>query len=665
MIRLTLDESHDLRRKGAALLALAESTQSQAERDSALATAKGYSVRLMLSGFRGLTGLDAAMRRATMTTPQAPPPHAPTAPTAASPAQPVTTRPSSPPAALQPATRPTATSPGRHTPDPTRPPPATCPRTLRRWQVDAMAALRASLTRKVKRPEDPSPRPTRPVIHAFMGAGKSIFLAELARLLCLKGQRVVVLTPKKKLVEQLGETFSAFVPNTGLYMSGYKQHEAQCVISCYPSATTLQAQYERDGTKVDVILVDEAHGSEGEQVKAAILGFNARFIIGVTATPFRADADEALTLFDEVVYRFSFQDGLRDGVVVPIQSINWNDTKHGPHLPKKIAKGELPNVDDAIIAMLKAEGIVGPTLTNASSIADATDYAQRLTEEGIAADCIHSRLSKAEQATRIEALRTGKIQVLVHVSMLSEGADFPWLRTLALRRQVASKTRFVQEVGRVLRVDSTNPEKVCGFVLDPAALLHKLGMDHEDAIGEALDKAAEEEAEDLSDKPEEDPEASPRDKQIPRAVRLKEIDAWMLSIIEQLRSKQAIPQRSLKYLPATIRDLCDNVHENPTEGQWNALDRWTQSKSNILRYMPCEASRDTIRAMVATRDLTKAQAGSLITILGWLAEVTQAHRSECHETKDYRRLYAWTWPTDLVRLPDPLTPPRQASLAAR
>jgi len=497
-----------------------------------------------------------------------------------------------------------------------------------------------------------------------MGAGKSVFLAELARLLCLKGQRVVVLTPKKKLVEQLGETFSAFVPNTGLYMSGYKQHEAQCVISCYPSATPLQAQYQRDGTKVDVILVDEAHGSEGEQVKAAILGFGAKYIIGVTATPFRADEDEALTLFDEVVYRFSFQDGLRDGVVVPIQAINWSDERHGPHLTTKLAKGELPNVDDAIVAMFKAEGIIGPTLTNASSIADAQAYAERLTEEGIASACIHSRLSKAEQLARIESLRTGEIQVLVHVSMLSEGADFPWLRTLALRRQVASKTRFVQEVGRVLRVDPTNPDKVCGFVLDPAALLHKLGMDHSDAIGEALDEAATEEAEDLSEKPTEDPEASPRDKQIPRAVRLKEIDAWMLSIIDQLRANQAIPERSKKFLPRTIKDLCDNIDEPPTDGQWRALDNWTQSKSNILRYLPCEQSRDAIRGMVARRDLTRAQSGALITVLGWLAEATLAHRSECHETKDYRRLYAWPWPTDLVRLPDPLTPDRQGALAS-
>jgi type I site-specific restriction endonuclease len=249
--------------------------------------------------------------------------------------------------------------------------------------------------------------------------------------------------------------------------------------------------------------------------------------------------------------------------------------------------------------------------------------------------------------------------------MLSEGADFPWLRTLALRRQVASKTRFVQEVGRVLRVDPTNPDKVCGFVLDPAALLHKLGMDHPEAIGEALDEAATEEAEDLSEKPTEDPEASPRDKIIPRAVRLKEIDAWMLSIIDQLRSKQVISQRSLKFLPRTIKDLCDNIDEPPTDGQWRALDNWTQAKSNILRYLPCEDSREAIKTMVARRDLTKAQSGALITILGWLAEATQAHRSECHETKDYRRLYAWQWPTDLVRLPDPLTPPRQGGLAAR
>lgn len=663
--RVTIEEAADLRRKGHGLLALAASTDSAHEQASALSAASDLSLRLVCAGYRPLSGLNAARAQA-MAKPAQRPSDPPTSTQATGTPQSQPKAPQAPPSEpQQPSTSTAPRTPratpqgpvGGHAPDTTSPIPTTAPRTLRKWQTEAMTALRRALPQKVRREDEETERLVRPVIHAFMGAGKSIFLAEIARLACLKGAKVVVLTPKKNLVEQLGGTFQSFIPNTGLFMTGYKQSSAQCVITCYPSAETLQKIYQEEGTKVDILMVDEAHGSEGERVKNAILGFGARHIIGVTATPFRADDAESLTIFDSVVYRYTFRDGLRDNVVVPITSIYWSDV-HGPGLPPEADRDD-PVADDALIAMLRTQPPPGPCLTNATSIADATDYAKRLTDEGIPAEAIHSKLKADERAERIESLRTGRIKVLVHVSMLSEGADFPWLRALALRRQVASRTRFVQEVGRVLRTDPSNPEKTSGIVYDPTCLLHRLGLDHEDAIGEALDEAAKE----VQERKEPDPDSSPLDKEQPRVVRLQEIDAWMLSIIEQLRANDAIPERSRKFLPLTIADLCANKHEDPSPAMWGALDKWTQSKSNIVSYIPCKQSREAIKAAVLCRELTRAQVGAMMTILGWLAEATQDHRNRCHREKAWNQLYQWLWPHELVKLPTPLTPPKQTKLS--
>jgi hypothetical protein len=130
---------------------------------------------------------------------------------------------------------------------------------------------------------------------------------------------------------------------------------------------------------------------------------------------------------------------------------------------------------------------VWPVLASARTICDAEAFALLLCGSDIPAAAVHSGLSAKETAARIEALKGGSLKVLVHVSMLAEGADFPWLRGLMLRRRVAARVRFVQEVGRVLRAA---PGKREGVVFDPFDLMGEMGLSHPDAIGEALAEEA-------------------------------------------------------------------------------------------------------------------------------------------------------------------------------
>jgi len=110
----------------------------------------------------------------------------------------------------------------------------------------------------------------------------------------------------------------------------------------------------------------------------------------------------------------------------------------------------------------------------------------QLEEAGIPARAVHSRLHPSEQASLIADLREGRLRALVHVALLAEGVDFPWLRWLCLRRAAnePSRVRFVQEIGRVLRVFEGKTEAV---FLDPTNLFGRLGLAHREALGEAID----------------------------------------------------------------------------------------------------------------------------------------------------------------------------------
>jgi hypothetical protein len=85
---------------------------------------------------------------------------------------------------------------------------------------------------------------------------------------------------------------------------------------------------------------------------------------------------------------------------------------------------------------------------SAINIEDAESFAARLAKAGIPAEPIHQKLNRGERELRIRRLRSGRIRCLVHVQLLCEGIDLPWLEWLALRRPVGSPVRLVQEVGR-------------------------------------------------------------------------------------------------------------------------------------------------------------------------------------------------------------------------
>lgn len=616
---LTTAEAAELRRKARACLDLAASSSHDAERDSATAAADRLSARLIAAGLPGVKGTAseaaraaqkaAGRRRKPTPTADLPPPEA---------------------GVLARVERARATKQPRHEPRPDLPIPTEPPRPLRAWQARALAAVRPALARQITPEGATTPRALRPVVSAFMGAGKSVFIAELARLCALKGYHVVVATPRQKLVRQLGETIQAFVPDTGLVMSGYRQ-PARVIVACYASLEQARACLEESGRPCDLLIVDECHGSEAPRHADAMLALKPRWMVGLTATPFRSNEAERLSLWDEVVFRYSFADGLRDGVVTTITPIHWTPDCV-PFLPEpegeRAADPAAPVVDDALIAMFRRHGLPGPTLANAASIADADAFSDRLTRHGYPAASIHSRLTWAEQCERIEALRVGQIAVLVHVSMLSEGADFPWLAALACRRNVKAKVRFVQEVGRVCR---TNTGKATGYVFDPLALLASHGLEHPEALGAAIDEAGDAEEAAERDEDAETPEAGPP----PQAVMLERIDAWALSLIEALKQTGRLSEREREFLPWMINELRKNRRQPMSDKQKQAIVGVLRSQA--WRRYPCPSTRAEVVRVVESGRLTKAQAAAVMTVTGWI--------------KGHVGMYGW--PADLTVPPSP------------
>jgi len=390
---------------------------------------------------------------------------------------------------------------------------------LRRWQQEALPLTIAALRRR-----------ERPVVSAFMGAGKSVFLAELiSQSKEQPGRGVVVAAPRANLVVQLAETLRRRLgaEAVGCWYEAQKIGDRRVTVSTYQSLPTLAAAWQASGRSPSLLVCDEAHRTEADGVQYAIARLEAlaggRWVsrVGLTATPFRSDKRESLSMWDNVVYRYTSRQGVADKVIVPARVVRW-DGKDG---------ADAVEVDQICTDMLIAAD-VWPTLASANTIDNAESFAMFLRTADIPAAAVHSRLSSQEVEARIEALKGGVLKVLVHVSMLSEGADFPWLRGLMVRRRVAARVRFVQEVGRVLRAE---PGKTEGVVFDPFDLMTELGMTHDDAIGKVLDGEDEDEDEDEgADEEEDEEEKEEKEKTTHNAVLVMPISGWLTDVYTAL-----------------------------------------------------------------------------------------------------------------------------------
>lgn len=490
------------------------------------------------------------------------------------------------------------------------------------WQRDALPLIFAALrgTREQR---------CRGVVSVTTGGGKSIQLAEVIRLALpgvkARGGVIVVSTPTQNLVKQLAATIVERVGpwDVGVFYGKKKQPEKTVIVTCNPSLATLAGVLAGQGRRVLLLIADECHSSESETMRAAIPLLNPASQVGFTATPFRSVATQALSGWDRLIYRYTFADALRDGVLVPFADhiVRW--TGEGIALGTGSASpfsGD--TVDDICAEMIRLHGH-GPGIVSAMSIDDADAFAEKLQAAGISALSIHSELTDTEQARRIEALRTGELRTLVHVSLLAEGVDLPWLRWLCLRRPVGARVRFVQELGRVLRVCDPDAwgSKAYAIVMDPHDLLGTIGISHDADVGRIMDEEAEKGDAKLRKK---DFETAVRE--MPGPVAVDMATAWARRMLLEVQAHGLAPADHVS--AGRWRD------QEPSEAQVACLRRISWA----TRHLP-ETHREPVKLMVEHGPrLSRGAVSDLISILKAVADAAKPDR-------EARR--HWHWPDAL------------------
>ena len=479
--------------------------------------------------------------------------------------------------------------------------------TPRKWQKAALPLIVDS----IKRGE-------RPIVSAIMGSGKSVLIAELCWLALQKlkpDQHIVVTAPRQALVNQLHATIErrCGVGKVGKFYANCKDISDDIIVCCNASAIGFSVQKARP--KVAMIIGDEVHGTESERFKMAFEELNPACAVGFTATPFRSEEKQTLSLWSNVAYRYTAADALKDEVIVSWELKHWDGTG---------AKAE--DIDK--ICALMIFGTEGPGIVNALDIEDAEKYAEYLEQHGYKAMAVHSRLPKHRRDAIIRKIQYGDIDIVVHVNLLSEGVDMPWLRWICLRRPVSAKVRFCQEVGRVLRA---HPDKEYAYILDPHDLFLKFGLTHPERIGELLQEV---DPDDELASLVKDEEQRERLRQMPPAKAYNLLESWVVQLHATL----------------STHELCQPVSPETLEKGIGKCNDWQQRTLKkclwAARYLP-EEQRKPFKEMIENpSNLPKISfkiADCMLKILWGLADASKEQRK--------KHLY-WHIPGK-VRLPKP------------
>ena len=250
----------------------------------------------------------------------------------------------------------------------------------------------------------------------------------------------------------------------------------------------LSKHYDEIEEEPGMIVIDEAHHALAKTYKEMWERFpNAKFL-GLTATPCRLNGKGFTDLFDVLVLSWSVPEFISKGRLATYDFVSIKSDgvtqRLIDSLQKRGADGDYQNKEmdmllnkkpsiERLYQSLEEFGKDRKGIVYAINISHAQKITKLYQENGVKAIAIDSKTPATERQQDIEAFKKGDIQVLVNVDIFSEGFDCPDVEFVQLARPTLSLAKYLQMVGRGLRV--AKGKKNC-VIIDNVGLYRVFGL---------------------------------------------------------------------------------------------------------------------------------------------------------------------------------------------
>lgn len=219
------------------------------------------------------------------------------------------------------------------------------------------------------------------------------------------------------------------------------------------------ASYSRDYFKT--IVIDECHHFTKDGSYAKVVGnFSHAKILGLTATPKRADGQGMDVVFEKTAIEYFSMEAVRDGYLIPFEirfgealSLEGIKKKSGDfgdsELAREMTEIVIRGMADEIIRDVGA--IKGVTYAPRVDIAHALAIELNRQMPGSAMAVDGTLMDPETKREILLGHRRGDFLHLVNVGVVVEGHDDPGIVYIADGRPTKSMSSFVQKLGRPLR----------------------------------------------------------------------------------------------------------------------------------------------------------------------------------------------------------------------
>lgn len=274
------------------------------------------------------------------------------------------------------------------------------------------------------------------LVVAATGVGKTYLNAFDSR----DFKKILYIAHREEILRQAAKTFASIRPKDqiGFYSGQQKDEEADILFATVQTLARDSHLQNFSPDSFDYIIVDEFHHAAADSYVKAIKHFQPQFLLGLTATPFRADNKDIFALCgDNVIYEIYLKDAIHRDLLVPFRyfgiydatDYNQVEIRNGQYVIEQLEE-ELSRKERAELILEKYRQMAGKrTLGFCVSIDHAEFMADFFADNGIPAVAVHSgdqsNANVMDRKQAVDNLEQGELDVIFAVDIFNEGVDIP------------------------------------------------------------------------------------------------------------------------------------------------------------------------------------------------------------------------------------------------
>lgn len=271
------------------------------------------------------------------------------------------------------------------------------------------------------------------------GGGKTVIFSSIIKHL---GAKALIVAHTREIINQCKNTLNKM---------GVK--------GCRVQTIQWTAQYQKDFSDYDMLVIDECHRAGSSSYLGLIEMFKGKKVLGVTATPFRNDGTSVRKIFEKEINCMSLIDMIKEGHLcdfmgfrvktdISLKGIRKNSYNNDFNCRQLTATINVKNRNNIIVDKYKEIAPDEKAICFAASVDHAKELARTFREKGVPSECISSLLTKEQRQKLVHQFKLGHIKVLVNCQVLTEGFDEPSVTCILLARPTCSNILYLQMIGR-------------------------------------------------------------------------------------------------------------------------------------------------------------------------------------------------------------------------